>query len=200
MALAARSNTKKRDIPSVGTKMARLVNLIDLGHQPGFEWQGEQIKSQYKIAFTYELTGSMTQEGMPHHVTEDVNVSDYVGDGIISKMMKRVFALDPTGVISDNGKNLPALIGLPCMVTIQHNKNGYEKISEVSGAPEGIPVPELKNDPKIFNMDEPDMNLYHKLPDYVKDKMQKALDFNETALSKELLKSDVTGETDNENF
>jgi hypothetical protein len=187
MGLQAKSFGGTMDVPTVGTKMARLVGLIDLGHQPGFEYQGEDVKSSYKITFTYELTGSLMEDGRPHHVSEDVNVSDYRGDGITSKMMKRVDALDPTSTISNDGKNLAALIGLPCMVEVKHNKKGYPKITNVTGAPEGIPVPELQNDPKIFNFDEPDMDLYNKLPEFVQGKIKAALDFPGSEVEKALL-------------
>jgi hypothetical protein len=188
----AKSFGAAMDVPTVGTKMARLIGLIDLGHQPGFKYKGDDVKSAYKITFTYELTGSLMADGRPHHVSEDVNVSDYRGDGITSKMMKRVDALDPTGNISNDGKSLTALIGLPCMVEIKHNEKGYPKVSNVAGAPEGIPVPELQNDPKIFNFDEPDMDLYNKLPEFVQGKIKAALDFPGSEVEKALfLENDV---------
>ena len=192
MALSAKSfgTGKTKDQPTEGTKMARLVGLLDLGHQPGFEYQGEQVKSNYKITFTFELPGSLTDDGRPHWVSTDVNVSDYVGDGIISKMMKYVYALDPTGNISDNGKDLKKLIGLPCMVNIKHNKKGYAQIKDVVSAPEGMPIPELANDPQIFSMDDPDMDLFNKLPEFVQNKMKSALDFEESGLYKALLEQD----------
>lgn len=200
MALTARSFGKKLDQPTVGTKMARLVGLVDLGHQPGFEYQGDQIKSQYKITFTYELPGSKTEDDRPHWVSEDVNVSDYVGDGIVSKMMKRVFALDPTGEISNGGKNLQALIGMPCMVTVKHNKNGYAQVSDVSGAPEGIPIPELANDPQLFNMDDPDMDLFNKFPEFVQNKIKSALDLQDTKLYAALQEQQTGGDSDGAPF
>lgn len=187
MALTARSFGAKKDVPTEGTKIARLVGLIDLGHQPGFEYQGEMTKSNYKITFTYELTGSLMEDGRPHWVSEDVNVSDYVGDGITSKMMKRVGALDPYGTISNKGKELAKLVGLPCMVSLRLNAKGYPTIKDVVPAPEGIPVPELKNGPQLFNMDAPDMDMYAKFSDFVKGKLNASLDLQETQLYKELL-------------
>ena len=187
MALTARSFGAKKDVPTEGTKLGRLLNLIDLGHQPGFLYKGEMTKSSYKITFTYELPGSKMEDGRPHVVSEDVNVSDYVGDGIVSKMMKRVFALDPDGTISNGGKDLSKMIGLPCMISIKINEKGYPQIKDVVSAPEGMPVPELINTPIIFNMDEPDMDAYNKFSDFVKGKLKAALDLDETKLGKELL-------------
>jgi hypothetical protein len=197
MGLQARSFGAKKDHPAEGTHMARLVNLIDLGHQPGFEYNGEPIKSSYKITFTYELCNSVMEDGRPHFVPEDVNVSNYVGDGITSKMMKRVFALDPDDVLSNGGKELAKLIGQPCMVSVKYNKNGYPQIKDVVAAPAGIPVPSLVNTPVIFNMDAPDMDAYNKFADFVKGKLKAALDLNDTELGKALLLED---DSSNESF
>lgn len=195
MGLQAKSfGSKKKDVPAEGTMMARLVGLTDLGHQPGFEYNGEQVKSSYKITFTYELPGSLTEDGRPHWVSEDVNVSDYVGDGVISKMMKRVFALDPNGDLSNGGKELTKLIGQPCMISIKHNKNGYPQIKDVVSAPAGIPVPELANDPQIFNMDAPDMEMFNRFPEFVQNKIKSALDFEDSPLYTALLEGQTGGD------
>lgn len=187
------SNKNKNDYPTEGTKLARLVGITDLGHQPGFEYQGEQVKSQFKITLTYELPTSFTEDGRPHWVSEDVNVSDFVGDGIMSKMMKRVYALDPDGSISGHGKDLTKLIGMPCMVSIKYNAKGYPQIKDAVPSPEGMPIAELQNDPQIFDMDNPDMELFNKFPTFMQNKIKSALDFEETQLYKELLVSDSSG-------
>ena len=69
------------DIPLEGTHLGRLVGITDLDHQPGFTWQGpkgpEDVESQYKVTFTYELCNSMTKDDRPHWVSEDFKVSDH---------------------------------------------------------------------------------------------------------------------------
>ncbi len=191
MGLAARNTGKPKDVPAEGSMLARLVGLIDLGHQPGYIWKGEAMDSKYKVVFTYELVGSFMEDGRPHWVSEDVNVSDFVGDGLTSKMMKRVMALDPSGVLSDNGKNLKELIGLPCMVTITYNDKGYPKIDAVVSAPVGFPVAELVNDTIIFNMDNPNMDIYNKLPEFTQKKIKSALDLEDTPLYAKLNEQQV---------
>ena len=186
MGFQNKSFGKPKDVPSEGTMMARLVQLIDLGHQPGYEYGGETVKSNYKITFTYELPGSLMEDGRPHFVSEDLNYSDHEK----STMFARVKALDPTGELSRSGKSgyaLHNLIGVPCMVAVKHNDKGYAKVGGVVSAPIGIPVPELFNTPIIFNMDEPDMDVYNKFSDFVKEKMKSALDLQDTQLGKALL-------------
>ena len=84
------------------------------------------------------------------------------------------------------------------MVSIKINKNGYAQVKDVVPAPEGIPIPELQNPPQIFNMDDPDMEMFSKFPEFVQGKIKSALDLEDTQLYKELL---LVGTADSqENF
>ncbi len=175
-------NTSSGDIdsPDDGTHIGRLVGITDLDHQPGFMWQGEQIESMYKVTFTYELPNSLTKDGKPHWVSEDFKVSDHER----SKMFARVKAMDPNGTISDNGDNLFALIGTPCMVEVSHNDKGYAKVGTVSGAPAGFPIPELANEPLIFSFEEPDVEVFKRLPEFVQKKLKSGINYEGSALHK----------------
>lgn len=182
-----RSNTT-REYPEAGTYLARLVGLTDLGHQPGFVYQGKEIPSTYKVEFTYELVTTDMEDGRPFWVNEEVAVNDFEGDGITSTMMARVRCIDKANE-SNNGKDLTKLLGKPCMVTVSINDNGYPKLrgqAAVSGVPVGMPVPELRNDTFSFDMDSPDLDLWAKFPEFKQEKIRTAINFDETALAKEL--------------
>lgn len=188
MSLSAKNGTSNNktkgeplDIPEKGTHMARVVGLIDLGHQPAWEWQGETIKDQFKITFTYEFPNSLMEDGRPHWVSEDVNVNDFEGEGISSTMMKRVRAIDNEND-TQNGQDLSKLLGKPCMVTIDYNAKGYPKIKGVSGVPMGMSVPDLNGLSMSFDMDSPDLDVYATFSDFVKDKISKALNFESSGL------------------
>lgn len=189
MALKAKeAKTGNRDVPQAGNHLARLVGIVDLGHQPGYEYRGNQIPSAYKIEFTYELVNSLTEEGMPHWVSEDVKSNDYDKNGKMSNMMARVRAIDPEND-SNNGKNLLALLGKPCMVSVVLNDNGYPVVrgqSAVAGVPMGMEVKELTNEVFSFDMDEPDMNVWATFPEFKQKKIKSALNYAETALLKEV--------------
>lgn len=189
MALKARSTgSKSKDLPEVDTHMARLVGLVDLGHQPGFEWNGREIESAYKVEFVYELPNSLMKDGRPHWVSEEVKVNDFEGKGIMSTMMARVRTLDKSND-SQDGKDLTRLLGKPCMITLSEGSNGYPKIkgqAAVSSIPAGMPVPDLVNDKFAFDMDDPDMAVWERLSEFTQDRVKRALDFDNTALAKEL--------------
>lgn len=189
MALGARKSESKVDNPVPGTYMARLVGIVDLGHQPGYQGKGYDIEPSYQLRLSYELPGSRTKEDRPHWVHENVKNSDFFDKkkGLSSKLMKRVYALDPSGTKSDNGKNLVSLIGVPCMVEVALNEGGYPKIMNVTGAPAGIPVPELENDPILFDMADPDMEVFRRLPEFIRNMMKENLDYAGSALEIKVL-------------
>jgi len=192
MSLTVKSNNshsnKQKDIPEKGSHLARVVALVDLGHQPAWEYNGETIKDSNKITFTYELVASEMEDGRPHWVSEDLNVSDYESTegGISSTMMKRVRSIDVDNITQD-GVDLTKLINLPCLVTITYNKKGYPKVGNVTPVPAGMEVQELRNTPYVFNLDDPDMNIWDTFPQFVKDKIMRAINFPESSLETQLL-------------
>lgn len=201
MALKARkASSGTIDNPNPGTYMARVVGITDLGHQPGYEYQGNAVEPAYQLSFTYELVSSFMQDGRPHWVTEDVKNSDYFDSkkGLASKLMKRVYALDPDGSLTRDGKELANLINRPCMVEVKLSNTGYPKVNNVTGAPNGIPVAELVNDPFIFDLDEPDVEMFRRFPEFIQKKIVGNLDFPGSKLEVALLEAGITvGEQSN---
>ena len=176
------------ECPDQGTYIARVVSILDLDLQPGYEYQGEEIEAQYKVSITYELPSSRTKDDKPHWVSEEFKVSNHER----SNMYKRVNAIDPTGAITNKGENLANLINAVCMVSVEPNKNGYAKITAVTSAPNGMPVAELENTPQVFDWDAPDMEVYNRLPEFMQNKLKGGLNFEGSALHRELAMSGGT--------
>lgn len=195
---ARKSGNGTIDNPNPGTYMARMVGLVDLGLQPAFDFPGGHAEAQYKLTLTYELPGSRMKDGRPHHVSEDVKDSDFYDDkkGISSTLMKRVYAMDPDGSLTKHGSDLSPLIGRACMVEVGLNKNGYPKIKNVTGAPAGIPVGELENDPYMFSPSKPDTEAFQRLSPLTQKKIKSADDFEASELYPALLSAGLLEEED----
>ncbi len=192
MSFIARSSksASTADHPAAGTHMARLVGITDLGHQPGFTYEGKEIESTYKMEFTYELVNSLMEDGRPHWVSEQFKNNDFVPDkpgGFIATMMARVAAMTPE---TPTEPDVSKLIGKPCMVTVSINAGGYPKVAgqgAVTGIPVGMDIPELKNDTFTFDMDEPNMDLWDTFPEFKQKRIKEALNFEETELFKQIV-------------
>lgn len=176
-----RSSKGPMDSPEAGTHMARLVGIVDLGHQPGFEWQGKEIPSAYKLRLTYELPDSKTEDGRPHWVHEEVKSSDNEK----STMYMRVRTL------GGQFDNAASMLNKPCMVTLVENAKGYIKIdgqNGVGGVPSGIPVAELENPTFIFDTENPDMDVFDSFPEFIQKKVtEENLDYEGSELEKAVL-------------
>ena len=196
MAISAKNKFAKKNItreqPESGTHMARLVGLTDLGHQPGFTWQGKEILSSWKVEFIYELVNTAMADGRPFWLSEEVAVNDFEGEGITSTMMARVRVMDKDNATED-GKDLTLLLGSPCMVTVSLSDKGYAKLkgqAAVSGTPLGMQLPALKNETFAFDMDSPSMDIFDRFSDFTKKKLRAALNFDSTELAKQLAEND----------
>ena len=189
MTFAARKpDTKASEQPQAGTHVARLVAITDLGHQPGFVYDGKKIESAWKLEFTYELINHFMADGRPFVISEDLTNKDWedIKSGRASTLVMRAKSL-----LNENYRSgvedITTLLTAPCMVTVTPNEKGYAKIkgqAAVGSVPFGMDVKELHNTPVTFQMDNPDMDLWSAMPEFKQNKIMAALNFNETELFK----------------
>lgn len=203
--IGARKPEKTFEVPEKGTHMARLMGIVDLGHQPGYEYRGKPIPSSWKIQFIYELVATERSDGTPFIVSEEMKNNSWEGNGKRSNLMARTRAIDPKNE-SEDAANFAALLGKPCMVTVDINEAGYAKVSgqaAVSGVPMGLETPPLLNEPFIFAFSddevtgeptEPDMETWEKLGSLTKDNIQRALNYPTTKLAQIILTGEHSGE------
>lgn len=202
---AIKPENKAKEQPAEGTHAARLLGITDLGHQPGFIFEGKKVESSWKFEFTYELVNHLMEDERPFVVSEDITSKDWEDKktGRCSTMIARAKAL--MGPNYRQGvENLEQMLGQACMVTIRPNKSGYMKVAGQAGVgsvPFGMDVKELANKPYFFDMGikqpdgewsgEPDMEMWEKMPEFKQNKMKDALNFEETLLSQRLSDDDT---------
>ncbi len=183
---------------------ARLVQLVLLGLQPQRPFQGNAKPPAEAMYVGYELSHEfMTDEdgqpdgSKPRWVGEDFPF--YSLDADRAKSTLRYHALDPEGT---TGGDWLKLAGAACQVTLtKEPRKGHEGqfvnyISNVTGAMEapGYTQPELVNPIRIFDIDEPDMEVFAKLPKWMQDKVSSNLNFEGSALQAALAASGNTPE------
>lgn len=174
--MKVRSQQSQREQPGQGTHLARIIGLSNLGLQPGFMWQNEEVEPAYKFEITYELVSENMSDGRPFWVSEEVTNTDNEK----GKLYQRCQAANV------NIKDVTSLINKPVMVSVKVNDKGYAKVGNVAGVPAGIPVAELRNPAQVFDIysEVPDMDVWESFSDFKKGKFLKALDFKTTVLSK----------------
>lgn len=187
-----------------GTYPIRLVQVIDLGLQPQPDFKGEAKDPAYTIKVTYEFLDEFMKdedgndiEDKPRWLSEDFAI--YSLDSDRAKSTKRYMALDPE---LEHEGDWSKLIGAPGMLQIVQNvskKNKdiiYNNITGLSSmrAKEASKAPDLINPGKVFSLDDPDIEVFNSLPDWIQDKIKGNLEFEGSALEKLLEGSTETSE------
>lgn len=193
-------NTKK--LPSQGNKNrveqpeleagvypARVVQILDLGLQAQRPYQGKAKPPAYMISVTYELVDAFMVdedgneiEDKPRWVSEEFPIYSLEAD--MAKSTKRYYALDPDCVFEGD---FSKLLDTPCNVTVVINKKGdktYTNVANVSAMRprDAAKCPELKNEARFFDLDDPNMEVFFGLPQWLQEKISSNLEFKGSKL------------------
>jgi hypothetical protein len=192
------SKFKPQEAIEAGTYPARVAQILDLGMQPQMPWQGQEKPPAHEIMITYELTDEFMideegneMEDKPRWISETMPLRHIDSD--LAKSTKRYKALDPK---MEHGGDFSQLLGEACNVlvtTYVSKKDGIErnKVQDVTAmrSRDSAKTEELKNEPKLFSLDEPDLTIFQSLPEWLQGKIKENLEYNGSALQ-ELLEGD----------
>lgn len=168
-----KARSTQAEVPTIQPHLSRIVRIINLGLQPGFEWEGKEIESDYKLHFDFEVTDEMRKDGTPHIVTKEINNKDSDKSTLYAWML----------AAGTTCSNIDASLGQAVMMTPKLKASGWPTIDNVAGLPPSMQktVPEAVNEPILFDFteDEPDMETWAKLPENVQERVLKALDIKD---------------------
>jgi len=176
-----------------GSYPARIYQLIHLGTVVGFEG-----KMQDKVKIGFELPTELKvfdeKKGeQPRVVSGDYTLSFNEK----ANLTEIINACDPKALeLDDNGMmeefDVESLIGKDLLITINHKprKDGKGDFAFVAGGtrlPKGMTCPPAINPTIVLSYDKWNEDVYQKLPDFIKEKMNVTEEFK--ALSPEVRKS-----------
>jgi len=168
---------------------ARVVQVIDLGLQAREPFKGKPKDPMRMMNLTYELSEEFMKDedgadvlDKPRWIGETLPLYNIKADR--AKSTRRMQSIDPAGT---TGNEFTALVEMPCQVAIVNNKKGdkiYNNVGDVSGPVnlKGYVQPDLVNKPKVFLVDEPDMDVFNDLPEWIQDKIKDNLEYNGSVL------------------
>ena len=188
------SKGPKAEPLEAGNYLARVVQILDLGIQEQRPFKGTEKPPAHEIMLTYELGTEFMKDDdgnddptRPRWVGESFPLHNFKAD--LAKSTKRAKALDPSSKL---GGNFAEMAGFPCTVTIVQRPDAkspdiiYNNVANVTPAMKGVPVPELVNPPKVFDLDEPDLEVFGSLPEWIQEKIKSNLGYNGSLLQKML--------------
>lgn len=176
-----------------GVYPGRLVQVIDLGVQPQRPYQGKDKPPAQEIMLTYELVDEFMKdengddiEGKPRWVSENFVLHSLKAD--MAKSTKRYHAFDPE---EHMGGDWGKLLDSPINITIVNNKVGektYDNVANLSAmrSKDAANCPDLVNPTKVFDLDDPDMEVFASLPKWIQDKLTSNLNYKGSKLEEKL--------------
>lgn len=182
--IASGSNKEFKPVPE-GNHTARCYRVIDLGTQD-VEYMGEP-KLMHKVLIGWELSGEAedgtplkTDGGDPLTITKQYTLSLGKKANLradLESWRGKAFTDDEL-----KGFDITALLGVHCMVTVKHDKKGdktYTNVASVSKWPAALKnhKPAAVFDNQVFDVNEPDMQLFESFPDWLKEKIQGCMEW-----------------------
>lgn len=186
-------NRVEQPVIEPGVYPARLVQILDLGIQAQRPYKGQDKAPVQEIMLTYELVDCfMVDEAgeeiadKPRWVSETLPFYGLYADK--AKSTQRYYAFDPKDEFDGD---FTKAVGLPINVTLVNNAVGekvYTNIASVAAMRprDAANCPELKNPVKVFNLDEPDMDAFATLPEWLRDKIKSNVSYQGSSLEKAL--------------
>ncbi len=181
-----------------GSYNCRVVQIIELGLQPQRPHKGKEKPPVDMLYITYELGDEFMVdeqgeeiEDKPRWQSEDF---PYYGvDCDMAKCNKRLKAIDPKNKVDGDWAKIG---GAPVVVTFVHNVKGDKTYVNVASASvmkkkDIAKQPKLQNPVKVFDIDEPDMEMFASLPKWLQEKIKSNLNYKGSVLEKA-----VNGEVD----
>jgi hypothetical protein len=178
-----------------GTYPARVAQVIDLGLQPQRPFKGQEKPPAHQMWLTYELVDEFhvgedgePDEDRPRWISEQLVLHSLKADR--AKSTQRYNALDPK---MEFGGDFAMLGNTGGNVTIttragsgEHAGKVFNNIQTVTAvrSKDLAKMEPLKEEAKVFLLDEPDMEVFESLPDWLQDKIKGNLEYDGSELQK----------------
>ena len=181
----------RQEALDAGTYPCRIVQATYFGLQEQRAYKGTPKEPRDDLGYTYEFLDEFCLDAdgnedktKPRWLSEIFPVHNMAVENATST--KRLKVIDPEDDLS--GDFLLA-VNTPVMVTIVKNtkedtaRNYVASISAMRGK-DVASAPELVNPATVFDVDEPDMDIFNKFPTWLQDKLKSNLGYNGSALER----------------
>lgn len=174
MAFVATKPASNFTPPPAGMHIARCYRLIDLGTQPK-SYLGKPTGEARKIMATWELLGEdKMPDGKPFTISKSWFLSMHEKAALrkdLESWRGKAFTPEEEGAF-DVSKLLNAYCLLNIAEEVGNDGNTYTKIKAITPLMKGMQRPEGVNPQAIFDLDDPDMEMFSKFSDKMKETIQ----------------------------
>lgn len=187
LALDKQQTKQKQDLGRIddGTYPARVVQIIDLGMQVQTDWQTQEPKT-YDDGNTVIKPEAYVNFEFP---TERITINEedkprWCGKQYVISSHEKAALMGLMAATAPGSNNVADALTKPCTVTIGSTSGGNAKVTNVAPIMKGMTVPELENPAVVFDFDNPDMSVWDNIPNWIKEKIKSATNYEGSKLSK----------------
>lgn len=183
MPITATNTQIQRELIPAGNYIARCYQMIEIGTVKETILGKDKISPKVRIGWELptELKVFKEENGeQPCVISKEYTLS------MAEKANLRIALKSWRGkdFTEDEAKSfdITKLLGVPCMINIIHkpSKDGlkvYEEISGITPLPKGIDCPPQFNKTLLLSYDSFDIDVFNKLPDFIRNKMMGSLEY-----------------------
>lgn len=173
MAIMAKKSESSFELTPAGTHTGRCYMVVDLGTQKTV-WQGQE-KKQHKVLLGFELPDEKMSDGRPFAISNQYTLS--LSDKARLRSMLEAWRGQPFTEEEAGGFDITKLLGVPCMLTVVHNKSGdktYANIAGIVKMPKSMTCPDQVNKSITFSLDEYNEQGLAELPEWIQKKIMQS--------------------------
>jgi hypothetical protein len=163
MGLSVSDSGGSFELPPAGVHVVRCYRLIDLGTQSS-NWQGKETR-QPKVQLSWELLGDeRMSDGRPFTISRRLTAS--LGEkATLRALLKSWRGRDftPEELRKFDLKSIVGVYGLGNIVHEVREGNTYANLASLMPLPKGMPKPDAANANQIFDLSDPDNNVWETL-------------------------------------
>ncbi len=178
MSLVMPEETKAELCPT-GSHIGTCYWVIDLGTQET-NYDGKPSK-KHRLLIAWELAEEVRSDGNPFTMRKKYTLSSSTKSNLrqdLEAWRGRKFTKEELGKF-----HISKLLRVSAMLAVSHDEgtdgNTYANVSKVMALPKGIKGPPLMNEPLCFDLGNFDATVFAKLPDYLKEMIEKSPEYQE---------------------
>lgn len=168
---------KEFQLAPQGTHVGKCYMIVDMG------LQDTPFGAKHKIRIGWELPNEAMEDGRPFVVSKEYTASLHPDSNLAQDLISwrgKSFTDEELA-----GFDVFKVLGAPCMLTVIHNtsKQGkqYANVKSVTSLPKGMEKPQGNNDPLSFSLEDPDEEMFKKLPEWIQKKVNRVVPGEATA-------------------
>lgn len=159
----------------IGVHTGVLAGLVDLGMQPGGQYQ-----PAYKVALIWQTPDQLTDGGEPMSITKIFTFSMHKKSNL-RKMVEGWFGKSFPTEEAAKGFDFKVLLGRGALLNVTHdqkNDKTYANVTTVIPLTKSIPVPPVNGEPLYYSEDLPPAErskAYARVPEWLRKKIDEQL-------------------------